>query len=109
MQLLNKMTSYQLRDAAYNVSSRQDILGISGMFNIEIKFAADALLKWFNAKIKFKNLELDTSEKIKFQKENPVNWQKDKFCVCNLAIDVNPKSLEYEEPDMSCFDFIIRK
>ena len=29
------------------------------MFNIEIKFATDALLKWFNAKIKSKHLELE--------------------------------------------------
>lgn len=43
------------------------------MFNIEIKFEAEALLKWFNAKIKSKNLEVDLTENTKFQHENPIN------------------------------------
>ena len=47
------------------------------MFNIELKFAADVLLKWFNAKIKSKDLEVDLIEKTKFQHENPVDWGKD--------------------------------
>ena len=73
MQFLNKTTLCQLRDATYNVSSRKDKLAISAMFNIGIKFAIDALLKQFNAKVKSKNLVLDPSEKIKFQNEIPIN------------------------------------
>ena len=41
----------QLRDAVINVSTRKDKLAISTMFNIEIKFAAHTLLKWFNEKL----------------------------------------------------------
>ena len=100
MQFLNKKTLLQLRDTAYNVHTRKDKLAISKMFNIELKFEADALLKWFNAKIKSKNLEVDHTENTKFQHENPINWEKDKCCICNLPIDVNPRSLEYEETDM---------
>ena len=69
MQFLNKITLLQLRDAAYNVSTRKDKLTISTMFNIEIKYAADALLKWFSAKTKSKHLKLDLIDfkiKIKF-------------------------------------------
>ena len=94
MQFSNKTTLPQLRDAAYNVSTRKDKLAISTMFNIEIKFATDALLKWFNAKTKSKHLELEPVEKTKFQKENPIDWEKDKCCICKLPTDVNPKSLQ---------------
>ena len=65
------------------------------MFNIELKFAADALLKCFNAKIKSKTLEVYFTEKAKFQHENTVDWEKSKCCICNLPIHVNPRSLEY--------------
>ena len=65
------------------------------MFNIELKFAADALLKCFNAKIQSKTLEVYFTEKTKFQHENPIDWEKTKCCICNLPIHVNPRSLEY--------------
>ena len=64
MQFLNKTTLVQLRHAACDISTRKDKLAISTMFKIEIKFTADTLLKWFNAKIKSKHLELDPLEKI---------------------------------------------
>ena len=107
MQFLNKTTLLQLRDAACNVSTRKDQLAKSTMFNIEIIFAA--LPKWFNAKAKSRHLELDPFEKINFQKENPIDWEKDKCCICNFSIDVNPKCLQHEEVNMSHFDFLIRK
>ena len=109
MQLLNRNTLLQLRDTAYNASTRKDKLAISTLFNIELKFATDALLKWFNAKINSKNLEVDLTEKNKFQNENPIDWEKGKWCICNLPTDVNPRSLEYEETDISYFDFLITK
>ena len=65
------------------------------MFNIELKFDADALLKCFNAKIKSKTLEVYFTEKTKFQHENTIDWEKSKCCICNLPIHVNPRSLEY--------------
>ena len=65
------------------------------MFNIELKFAADALLKCFNAKIKSKTLEVYFTEKSKFQHENTIDWEKSKCCICNLPIHANPRSLEY--------------
>lgn len=40
----------QLRDAVVAVADRRDKLAISTIFNIELKFASDTLLKWFNIK-----------------------------------------------------------
>ena len=47
---INYLTADQMifinrKDAAFQVSSRKDKLAISAMLNIEIKFAADILLK----------------------------------------------------------------
>ena len=59
LQLINRKTLLQLRDPAIDVSKRKSKLAVSVMFNVELKFASDILLKWFNAKIKSKHLELD--------------------------------------------------
>ena len=78
------------------------------MFNVEIKFASNALLKWFNAKIRSKHLELDPFTKIKSQKENIIERLNDKCFICNFSFKINPKYLNFEESEMSYFDFIIR-
>ena len=78
------------------------------MFKVEIKFAADALLKWFNAKIRSKHLELDPFIKIKSQKENTIERLNDKCFICNFLLKINPKYLNFEQSEMSYFDFIIR-
>ena len=70
------------------------------MFNVEIKFDADALLKWFNVKIKSKHCELDPFTKIKYQKENPIDWLNDKCFFCNFPLEINPKGLNFEESEM---------
>ena len=59
LQLINRKTLLQLRDPAIDVYKRKSKLAVSVMFNVELKFASDILLKWFNAKIKSKHLELD--------------------------------------------------
>ena len=46
MQSIYRQTLLQLKDAAYNEYRRKDKLAISRMFNVEIKLAADTLLKW---------------------------------------------------------------
>ena len=48
----NSKKILQLRDAAIAVANCWGKLTLSTMFNIELKFAADTLLKWFSIKIK---------------------------------------------------------
>ena len=79
------------------------------MFNIELKFAADAVLKWFNMKIKSGNLEIYPKVKTKYEINNPIIWEKDKCCICNFLLHINPKGLEYQDSEMSYTDFLIRK
>ena len=79
------------------------------MFNIELKFAADAVLKCFNMKIKSGNLEIDPKVKTKYEINNPIIWKKDKCCICNFLLHINPKGLEYQDSEISYTDFLIRK
>ena len=67
MQFANRTNLLQLREAANSVTARKDKLAIPTMFNIEIKFSANAILKWFNVKVKSKNLELDLMVQSKYQ------------------------------------------
>ena len=48
------------------------------MFTIEIALIKTALLSWFNKKIKSQYLELDLVVKHKIERQNPINWKKDK-------------------------------
>ena len=80
--MITHRTLLKLRDAAIDVSKRKSKIAISVMFNVELKFASDILLKWFNAKIKSKHLELDPFAKINYLRQNPIDWQDGKCCIC---------------------------
>ena len=63
MKFINPKTLLELRDAAVAAANLKDKLAISTMFNIELNFAADAVLNWFNMKIKSGNLEINPNIK----------------------------------------------
>ena len=109
MSFINRETLLQLKDAVFQVHSRKDELAISTMFNIEITFAADILLKGFNMKVKPKHLEFDPFVRIQYQRENPIDWETTKCFICNFPLNINVKGLGYNESDMSYIDFAIRK
>ena len=108
-QLINRKTLLQLRDTAINVSKRKSKIAISLMFNVELKFTNDILLKWSNAKIKSKYLELDPFMKLNYQRQNPIDWQGGKCAICRFPLAIEPKGLSFMESDMSYIDFTIRK
>ena len=103
-QMLNKKTVLQLRVAALDVSKGKSKNAISVMFNIELKFTSDILLKWFSVKIKSKHIELDPFVKMAYSRENPIDWNKDKF-----PMDVQPRGLDFNGTDMSYIDILTRK
>ena len=108
-QLINRKTVLQLRDAAINVSRRKSKIAILLMFNVELKFAGDILLKWFNAKIKSKYIEFDPFMKLNYQRQIPIDWQEGKCVICRFPLSIEPKGLRFQESDMSYIDFTIRK
>ena len=78
------------------------------MFNIELKFACDILMCWFNEKFKKPQTNLDNQEAVDYRRLFPI-MPNTKCVICDFAIEVDPKGVEYKENDMSYLDFLIRK
>ena len=55
----NLKTSEQLKDSVMKVHSKKNKNAIAEMFNIELKFACDTLLQWFNYKFKAERIVLN--------------------------------------------------
>ena len=81
---------------------------IAELFNIELKFSCDILMKWFNCKIKSNNLELPMCLRLECNRNNPTTADT-KCCICKFPLDVMPKGLKFEGNDMSYLDFLIQK
>ena len=104
----NQKTAEQLRDAVTNVHSKKNKNAIAEMFNIELKFACDILIKWFNFKIKSDRLPIPNILAIEYNRKNPITSET-KCCICNFPLDVMPKGLKFEGNEMSYLDFLIEK
>ena len=78
------------------------------MFNIELKFACDILMCWFNEKFKKPQTNLDNQVAIDYRRAFPITVET-KCVICDFPIEVDPKGLEYKENNMSYLDFLIRK
>ena len=106
--LRRQITTEQLRDAAVAVSKKTNINAINLLFNIELKFIIDILLKWFNYKIKTCNLEIPPLERLKFERENPIT-EETKCVICHFPMKIQIRGLEFEKNEQSYLDFLIRK
>ena len=99
----------QLRDCAFSVLSKSKKIVISEMLTTELKFAGNCLMKWFNAKFKSQNIVLSNDIKIKYQSENPIDWQSGCSCICTFPIEINPTMSNATKDTMSYSDFVIQK
>ena len=102
-------TLKQLRDCTISVASKKNKIAISEMFSIELKFASDCLINWFNSKFKNENLQLSNNKKRNYEVENPINWETDKCWICNFPLHINPRTPNAVKEKMSYGDFIIQK
>ena len=102
----NQRTIHQLRDLIIDVHLRKRKNAIVEMFNIELKFACDILMCWFNHKIKI--LYLDNEIAINYRRTFPITTET-KCVICDFPLQVDPKGLEYKENEMSYLDFLIRE
>ena len=58
------------------------------MFAVELKFASNCLLKWFNRNFKIQNMEIDHKEKFTYEAFNPIDQKKQ-----NVLFAIFPRSL----------------
>ena len=99
----------QLRDFAFLVASKSKNIAISEMFTIELKFTGNCLMKWFNTKFNSQNAVLSNDIKLKYQSENPIDWQSGHCCICTFPIEINPTMSDAAKDSMSYSDFVIHK
>ena len=99
----NQTTIHQLRDVIIDLHLRKRKNAIVEMFNIELKFACDILMCCFNNKLK--KLHLDNEIAINYRRTFPITTET-KCVICDFALGVDPKGLEYKENEMSYLDFL---
>ena len=104
----NLKTSEQLKDCVVNVYSKKIKNAIAEMFNIELKFACDILLQWFNYKFKSERMNLSIEVSSQYKRLNPIN-DETKCCICDFPLDVTPKGINFQGTEMSYLDFLIKK
>ena len=61
------------------------------MFSVELTFAIDILVKWFNVVFKPTFNELSKVKKQTFLEDNPIDWPKEKCAICDPTLGVNLK------------------
>ena len=103
----NQITARQLQDCILNVHSKKSKNSIAEMFNIELKFACDVLMIWFNEKFKKQRTNLSNSDSSQYRRVNPITADT-KCVICDFALEVDPKGLNFKENDMSYLDFLIK-
>ena len=108
LSLRKQTTTEQLRDAAITVSQRKNKNAINILFNIELKFIYDILMKWFKFKIKSSNIAIPQTERIKYERLNPLT-DDTKCKICNFPMQKQIRGLEYEGNEQSYLDFLIKK
>ena len=74
--------------------------------NVELKFASNFLLKWFNRKCKIQNMEKDQKEKVTYEAFNPIEQQKTKCVICNFPRIINAKGSSAPANEMVILTFI---
>ena len=97
-----------LKDMAFDVSKRKCKNSMGQMFCIESALVKKTILKWFNKKFKQQFVELNLMKKLRYEKQNPVNWKTDKCVICKFPLKVEPTNFKTPDDEMSFGDFVIR-
>ena len=97
-----------LKDIAFDVSKRKCKNTMGQMFCIESALVKKTLIRWFNTKCKQKFVKMIPFTKIRFEKENPINWKTQTCVICRLSLKVEPTNFKPPDDEMSYGDFIIR-
>lgn len=71
------------------------------MFLVKLSFSNEYILVWVKKKYKLQHLEIDLLTKNKYERDNPINQQKDKGQICNFPLKIEPLRPEVPNPEMS--------
>ena len=65
-----------LKDMAFAVAKRKCKNSVGKMFSIESALVKKTLLKWFNQKVKRQFDKLNPIRKLRYETQNPIDWEK---------------------------------
>ena len=83
-----------LKDMAFDVAKRRCKNIIGKMFSIESALVKKTLLRWFNQEFKRQFHKINPSQKLRYERRNPINWEKDKCVICKFPIKLEPKNFK---------------
>ena len=97
-----------LKPIAFDFGKRGCKNTIRQMFYIESALVKKTLLKWFNKKFPPQFKLISPIQKIRYKKQNLVNWKTDKCLICRFPLRVEPKNFKTPDDEISFRDFVIR-
>ena len=108
IKFLDNDLTKMLEDIAFDVSKRKCKNTMGQMFCIESALVKKTLLRWFNTKYKQQFVKMAPFTKIRFEKENSINWKTQTCVICRLSLKVEPTNFKTPDDEMSYGDFVIR-
>ena len=86
-----------LKDMAFEVSKRRCKNSIGQMFSMESALVKKTLLNWFNQKFKRQLHKINPIQRLRYESQNPINWETDKCVICKFQI--KRKLRNHKTPD----------
>ena len=90
-----------LEDMAFEVSKRRCKNSIGQMFSMESALVKKTLLYWFNQKFKRQFHKINPIQKLRYESQNPINWETDKCVICKFPIKRKPRNHKTPDNEMS--------
>ena len=88
-----------LKDYACRVFKIKCKNSLGELFSVEVALLKKTLLKWFNSKFKQRFTVLNPIEKMKYEMQNKVDWQKSECVICKFPLKLN--ITEFNNPKMT--------
>ena len=79
---------------AFEVAKWRSKNSIGKIFSVESALAKKTLLRWFNQKFKRQFDKINPIQKLRYESQNPINWEKDKCAICKFPINLSQQILK---------------
>ena len=87
----DQVTTAQMKDAATKVFNIEKTTVLSELFTIELKFAIETLVNWFNSIIKQKFIQLNDFQKQAFLEKDRLNLSKTICCISGFMLSLSSR------------------
>ena len=101
--LINVLTNMD-----FEVSKRKCKNSLGQIFSIECPLVKKTLLKWFNIKFKRQFEKVNPIGKLRYESQNPVNWNTAKCVICKFPMKLKPTNYLMPDNEKTFDDLVIR-